>query len=467
MQSDANDLFPPSETAMQVTAPMRIACYCRHQNEKDGFQVIFTLKDHTGKVVAQQMSDSILITDDHKTHPLATMPGQIWYNGEFPSFGASQSMIDLHSQMPAVPMSKSTGNLQALAFGNQPFHASSSMHQMPNYASQQTTPGTMTPRNLSRPASPTGFGQSGPSKKRKSSSAHRRLPSGLAMTSLDTNRNSMTAPGSAMTSSGPFSPTSGVFSPGADGSYITLPHSGSRAQYHTQPPTPNENTPMPFGNLNRTASLDNTNFQAFYSAPSSAHQSRAASPVLQGPNLAAFQRQQSHGVNQNTLALRPSQFQNQPTSAPPQSVEPERPHPIINKVIPSDGPTSGGIEVSIYGQGFTPGMDVVFGDRIATATTYWGEKALCCVLPPGQVGAVPVTIAPTHGRQYQNSAPAQAFRYNNENSERQTMEMALRFYAMKLTGSAADWQSSAQNAADLWMSTSAGMPGMQGGYPNS
>jgi len=225
---------------------------------------------------------------------------------------------------------------------------------------------------------------------------------------------------------------------------------------------------MPFGNLNRTASLDNTNFQAFYSAPSSAHQSRAASPVLQGPNLAAFQRQQSHQVNQNTLPLRPSQFQNQPTSAPPQPVEPERSHPIINKVIPADGPTSGGIEVSIYGQGFTPGMDVVFGDRIATATTYWGEKALCCVLPPGQVGAVPVTIAPTHGRQYQNSAPAQAFRYNNENSERQTMEMALRFYAMKLTGSAADWQGSAQNAADLWMSASGGMPpGMQGGFPNS
>ena len=34
----ANDLYPPTETAMQVTAPMRIACYCRHQNEKDGFQ---------------------------------------------------------------------------------------------------------------------------------------------------------------------------------------------------------------------------------------------------------------------------------------------------------------------------------------------------------------------------------------------------------------------------------------------
>ena len=28
--------------AMQVDAPMRIACYCRHQNEKLGFQYVFT-----------------------------------------------------------------------------------------------------------------------------------------------------------------------------------------------------------------------------------------------------------------------------------------------------------------------------------------------------------------------------------------------------------------------------------------
>lgn len=36
MQS--GDYYRPPDTAMQVIAPMRIACYCRHQNEKDGFQ---------------------------------------------------------------------------------------------------------------------------------------------------------------------------------------------------------------------------------------------------------------------------------------------------------------------------------------------------------------------------------------------------------------------------------------------
>lgn len=54
--------------AMQVELPMRIACYCRHQNEKLGFQVIFTVKDHMDNVIAQAITNSIMITDDHKTH---------------------------------------------------------------------------------------------------------------------------------------------------------------------------------------------------------------------------------------------------------------------------------------------------------------------------------------------------------------------------------------------------------------
>ena len=467
----STDIYPPSETAVQVNAPMRIACYCRHQNEKDGFQVIFTIKDHQGKVVAQQLSDSILITDDHKTHPLGAMGGPVWYDGSGFAPGAfgSQSMVDLHSHMAPMSMSKSTGNLQQMAFAPQPFHSSSSVHQMPNYGSQVTS-GATTPRNLSRPASPTGLENAGPSKKRKSSSAHRRVPSGLAMTRVNTG-----PPSATQAPSGTFSPTSGgQFTPSGDGSYISLPHSGSRAQFHAQPP--NESAQYPYGTLNRTASLDQNGFQAFYSTPNSAHQSRAPSPVLQGPNLAAFQRQQAHG-GPSVMPIRTNQFSSStptPAAPPPPPTEPERPTPIINKVTPSEGPISGGIEVSIYGQGFAPGMDVMFGDRIATATTYWGEKALCCVLPPGQLGPVAVAIAPSHGRKYPTPAgPPHVFRYQNENAptDMRMMEMALRFYSLKMTGDAERWQSTAKNAANAWMSSGGGGPGqggpgnMPGSYP--
>ncbi|KKF96549.1 Protein SPT23 [Ceratocystis platani] len=56
----------------QAVIPMRIACYCRHHGEKEGFRVIMTVKDHIGNVLAQTMTENIMITDDHKTHPVET-----------------------------------------------------------------------------------------------------------------------------------------------------------------------------------------------------------------------------------------------------------------------------------------------------------------------------------------------------------------------------------------------------------
>ncbi|GAB7357418.1 hypothetical protein MBLNU459_g8347t1 [Dothideomycetes sp. NU459] len=463
-----SDYYRPSDSAMQVVAPMRIACYCRHQNEKDGFQVIFTIKDHQGNVVAQEISDSILITDDHKTHPLAAMPGQVWYDGQFPAPGAfsSQSMVDLHSHMPSMAMSKSTGNLQTLGYGTQAFP--NNMHSMSHFPSQPTS-AAMTPRNLSRPASPTGSGPVGPNKKRKSSSAHRRIPSTLAMTRVDTGQNMASAP---MSASGPFSPTSAGFIGSGDPSYITMPHSASRAQFHTGPSTPIENTPFAFGNLNRTNSMDSAQYQAFYSAPSSAHQSRAPSPVLHGPNLAAFQRQQAHG-GANALPTRPNPFNMSGSSMNSVVTDPERPAPSINKVTPAEGPISGGTEVSIYGSGFAPGMEVMFGEQIATATTFWGEKALCCVLPPSQAtGPVSVTIAASQMRQYPSPSAGQAqiFKYTGNNNEMHMMEMALRFISQKETGRPDQWQSLAKGAAQAWINqgpSAIGHTGFQGQQGNN
>lgn len=199
--------------------------------------------------------------------------------------------------------------------------------------------------------------------------------------------------------------------------------------------------------------MDSTAYQAFYSAPNSAHQSRAPSPVLVGPNLAAFQRQQAHG-GANAMPNRQNPFAMSTSSMASTMTEPERPPPIINKVTPSEGPPSGGTEISVYGSGFTPGMEVMFGDQVATATTYWGEKALCCVLPPGQVGIVPVSIAPSPLRQFSSPPPGQTqvFNYVGKTSEMQMMEMALRFYSQKETGRADQWQALAQGAANAWVS---------------
>lgn len=64
--------------ARQLSLPMRLACYCRHHNEKIGFKTFFTIRDHTGAVVARANTGPVMITDDHKAGPV--MPSQAQMN---------------------------------------------------------------------------------------------------------------------------------------------------------------------------------------------------------------------------------------------------------------------------------------------------------------------------------------------------------------------------------------------------
>jgi len=62
-----------SSGAKQVEFAMRIACYCRHQEEKSpvGYRVIFTFTDGNGTLIAQHTSEIFQITDDHKNKEVA------------------------------------------------------------------------------------------------------------------------------------------------------------------------------------------------------------------------------------------------------------------------------------------------------------------------------------------------------------------------------------------------------------
>ena len=58
--------------------------------------------------------------------------------------------------------------------------------------------------------------------------------------------------------------------------------------------------------------------------------------------------------------------------------------PTIHRLIPSSGPTHGGIEVTILGVNFHPNvrLECVFGGTRAVMTQRWSDNALVCVLPP-------------------------------------------------------------------------------------
>ena len=58
---------------------------------------------------------------------------------------------------------------------------------------------------------------------------------------------------------------------------------------------------------------------------------------------------------------------------------------------------AGGTEVTLLGNGFFQGLEVMFGDTEATTTTFWGEKCLNCIAPPAlQPGTVAVVFKHEH-----------------------------------------------------------------------
>ena len=414
---DSRRVMALSEGTMTVELPMRIACYCRHHHEKTGFQVIMTLKDHQDKFVAQAISASIMITDDHKTH---APPVSMGHPGHF--VDETQKHLPTGNAMQRGPMdgyglarnAHSATDLAALqtAMQNRFSPHNVNPYGLPQQTSQPAS-AISTPNNLSRQASPSAHvGPTG--KRRKASDGSARLMDNLAMTPrLQTSAanhpgmssTALTGPGSAFPShSSVTSPFSAAFPNGAS----PAPRSFARhrpqrsAQISTGPSTPNTMDHGAFDFNNRSQSLENLAASVQFSAPSSTRPSRAPSPT-------AF----SHVPHMTRAAAHSSQLR---TSGGPQAVNgmsgshalnglgasygvqgTPATHsagpPTLLRISPAEGPKAGGIEITCLGSGFHQGLQVQFGDMTATVVTLWSETTLICVLPPAmRTGMVNVTL---------------------------------------------------------------------------
>jgi hypothetical protein len=483
-----SDYYQPPEGALQVTAAMRIACYCRHQSEKEGFQVIFTLKDQNGNVVAQQMSDSILITDDHKTHPTA-FPGAAAGDAFYASSGFqanglpnSQSMVDISTHMPAFTASKSAGSLQALAYGSG-FAAQNAAQQMSGsvITNQPSAANTMSSAT-SRPGSPT-VNHFGPNKKRKSSSNfHRKIPSGLTMTPrVDTNQPASSNLSSAISAVSQFSPTSATF-PGQMNPYMNMSRNGSMTNFfNSGPPTPSEtNAYFGIGQAQVEGSYAASN-QAMFSQPSSAVPSRASSPVLHQNrgNMAAYNRQHpiQTSTNSITAGRYPSYTHSSSNSASGDLLllnnNKQRPTTGVSilHLTPDHGPTTGGNEIAILGEHFVPGMRILFGDQAASSVKFLSPTSLLVHVPASPVpGPVDVTFSPPPTPSSSTgTTPKSSYRYADPTPppRDEMLIMALKFLATERLGTADQWQAFARTCANKFLQQQVVPAGLGGGqsYP--
>ncbi|KAI7896667.1 uncharacterized protein EV154DRAFT_213341 [Mucor mucedo] len=127
-----------------------------------------------------------------------------------------------------------------------------------------------------------------------------------------------------------------------------------------------------------------------------------------------------------------SVFRNMLTSTVPTAYSPPPPPPIMKRLIPSEAPASGGIEITILGTGFRPGLTIMFGDTPATNIQYWSPNTLICTLPPAsQPGPVVVSFRDAPPTNHKNDI--MVFTYLIE-TDRALMELALQVVGMKMTG---------------------------------
>lgn len=107
--------------------------------------------------------------------------------------------------------------------------------------------------------------------------------------------------------------------------------------------------------------------------------------------------------------------------------------PQIFKVVPSEGPMHGGIEITILGENLAPDTVVMFGSLPSNIVTFISSTTMVVRLPPSHVaGLVPVTII-NQDISKLNPEEYVFFSYKND-LDRTMMELALQLIGMKMTG---------------------------------
>ena len=392
-----------------------------------------------------------MITDDHKTSALQMETKETISNSELrlPGEGVfarePANVAQSTSQLPAFRQSHSTTDLLSSSFHPdvdlplqrpRTFNLQDNIHQRmprqpgsftPSQNSSYRTSTTLTPRNGSRPVSPSGG--SGPTPKRRKGSRsvvdHRPLVD-LTMTRMQQSSTTKNEPRSRSTSPASSSGVSDGLAMSRlwthlrqskiDALTMYLGSSAFQA-FHGAATNPTSDT-SPFADhhfqRNLFAPTQNSLDETALFHPTSTQSSR---PSRQGSVMAAHALELHHHLLSVPGAV-----------VPPTQIS----QPMLSRVIPSEGPKSGGIEVTVLGEGFSSGLQVIFGNNMATSTTVLHSQTIVCVIPPSFT-AGPVQVSFKGCRQ---PDPAIFFRYI-DTDEQDLMKLALAVLHHRYTGKTA------------------------------
>ncbi|KAL9577403.1 MAG: hypothetical protein Q9212_006385 [Teloschistes hypoglaucus] len=466
---------PCPERARNICLMMRITCYCRHQGETEGFQVILTIKDHEGKCVTQNISGPILITDDHKAsgpqhegkNAMSVDDRGLQGEGLFPStpptiappppfhFPQSRSTNDfsvLHPHHDAHALHRSATSLQLQRHAHAQAAARNSGLSTPSNNSSYRTSTTLTPHHLSRQVSPPPA--AGPNPKRRKASGHAPLVHrplvNLSMTMIPSEDASLqyrqcdsTSPASSSEASEGLAMRKSLwlgclraFNLTTNTAFTTTsigPPTQAHAAAEDTGISTLELSPPPILLSSVSASMRDVDESQPSDIGSPPH-------INQQPDNTMADH--VNALHQSLLHL-------------PGAVLPSAIVPRVTRVIPSEGPISGGIEVTIFGEGFYNDVDLLFGSFSASRIQLHSSQTIICLIPPSfQAGLVNVSLKgfpPPPGFQVM-------FRYKDTNEE-DLMRLALAVQYHRTTGKFAD-------ASDIARSIINSQQSMNGSSPD-
>lgn len=226
----------------------------------------------------------------------------------------------------------------------------------------------------------------------------------------------------------------------------------------------NANTP----HRNSSINTNNTMDPSFLSI-----KREAVSPLTSDTNSPHYHHNNimSSATSNSIVGLTPEKAVNLPTST--SSMMMNNDIPMIQRIIPAQGPIRGGIEVTLLGTNFHQGLQVKFGTNVSMATQCWSETTMVTYLPPASI-AGPVLVTLDSSAESPNGSSGmdgvgingsgQIFTYTDD-TDRQLIELALQIVGLKMNGKLED----AKNIAKRIVGTNGDMSpnNSQGVSPNN
>lgn len=400
-----------------------------------------------------------MITDDHKAHSYSVAAPPLGHmnpeNGQFPGVGVFPQQP--YSQHPSLSIRQihSAADLDTLRHVLAPF---SSPQNPPGASRDQYTFTRAMNTSLSRPVSPSA--NPGRTQKRRKANGYGNETSSFVKASGQIDNERMRNDSTFVFGDAPSVLTSNVMLPSLDTCNVfppaTIPSSveafgGLYHESHTNPSTPLYSERGFFHWSQRSKSMQNvtTGPQVIAIPVSVSSYSRnvGSRKVSRVPSyVAKFSAPPMTGCQSESSTSAPS---DDPSSAGSNlEMRPEQTsikkdfdgrtgeslltRPQIIRTVPGRGPKCGGIEVTFIGEGFYPGLSIIFGDVLATVSLHHSTTCIVCILPPI---AQACTIEVRCNHDYGGFAPEQrvCFEYFDDD-EAQIIKLALTLLHHKTTG---------------------------------